>query len=38
MWVLNLLNLAPGTSLMLYDGSPFYPDAKVLLRLADQLE
>ncbi|OCK80940.1 acetoacetyl-synthase [Lepidopterella palustris CBS 459.81] len=37
MWVLNLVNLSTSATMLLYDGSPFYPDPSVLLRLSTQL-
>jgi hypothetical protein len=37
MWVLNFVNLSSGASMLLYDGSPFYPRPTVLLELAAEL-
>lgn len=37
MWVLNLVNLATGASVLVYDGSPFHPDETQLLKLVDQI-
>jgi acetoacetyl-CoA synthetase len=37
MWVLNLVNLSSGATMLLYDGSPFYPHPTILLELASQL-
>ncbi|KAF4468065.1 acetoacetate- ligase [Fusarium albosuccineum] len=37
MWVLNLINLSCGASMLLYDGSPFYPRPTVLLELAEKV-
>ncbi|KAF5674590.1 acetoacetate ligase [Fusarium denticulatum] len=34
MWVLNLMNLSCGASILLYDGSPFHPRPTILLELA----
>ncbi|CVL07996.1 related to Acetoacetyl-CoA synthetase [Fusarium mangiferae] len=34
MWVLNLMNLSCGASMLLYDGSPFHPRPSILLELA----
>ncbi len=36
MWNWQVSALASGATLVLYDGSPFYPDAGVLWRLAEQ--
>lgn len=36
MWVLNFVNLSSGASMLLYDGSPFYPTPTVLLQLAQE--
>lgn len=38
MWVLNFVNLSTGGKMLLYNGSPFYPDPDILLRLADKLK
>ncbi|MGX5844295.1 acetoacetate--CoA ligase [Mesorhizobium sp. ArgA1] len=35
MWNWLVLGLASGATLLLYDGSPFYPDGNVLFTLAD---
>ncbi|KAL2674289.1 hypothetical protein Neosp_012740 [[Neocosmospora] mangrovei] len=37
MWVLNLLNLSSGKSMLLYEGSPFYPEPTILLKLAQDV-
>ncbi|KAF9891549.1 hypothetical protein FE257_004016 [Aspergillus nanangensis] len=37
MCVLNFVNLSSGATMLLYDGSPFYPDPGVLLDLAGKL-
>lgn len=37
MWVLNFVNLFCGKSMLLYDGSPFYPQPTVLLELAEEV-
>ncbi|KAH7142126.1 acetoacetyl-synthase [Dactylonectria macrodidyma] len=37
MWVLNLVNLASGAGMLLYDGSPFHPTPTVLLKLAEEV-
>lgn len=37
MWVLNFVNLSCGKSMLLYDGSPFYPRTTVLLELAAEV-
>ncbi|KAJ7071957.1 acetoacetyl-CoA synthetase [Mycena amicta] len=36
VWNIMLVNLANGTRVVLYDGSPFYPDMRALLRFADE--
>ena len=36
MWNWLVSSLATGTTLMLYDGSPFYPDANILFNFAEQ--
>mgnify|MGYP000277112115 CR=1 FL=1 len=36
MWNWLVSSLATGATLMLYDGSPFYPDANILLDYAEQ--
>ena len=36
MWTLMLSGLACGSRLVLYDGSPFYPDVETYLRFIDQ--
>ncbi len=36
MWNWLVSGLASGATLILYDGSPFYPDAKAMLDLAEQ--
>ncbi len=36
MWNWLVSSLAVGATVFLYDGSPFYPDSRVLLRLIDQ--
>jgi acetoacetyl-CoA synthetase len=36
MWNWMVTALASGASLMLYDGSPFYPDWRILFRFAEQ--
>jgi acetoacetyl-CoA synthetase len=36
MWNWLVTGLASGATLMLYDGSPFYPDANVIFDFADQ--
>ncbi len=38
MWNWLVSSLASGASLLLYDGSPFYPDGNVLLDYAEQTE
>ena len=38
MWNWLVSSLAAGATLMLYDGSPFYPNSKILLDYADQEE
>ncbi|KAJ7121278.1 acetoacetate-CoA ligase [Mycena crocata] len=35
MWNLQLTNLANGSRLVLYDGSPFYPDMRALLKFVN---
>ncbi len=37
MWNWMVTGLASGATLLLYDGSPFYPDGNVLFDLADEL-
>ncbi len=37
MWNWMVTGLASGATLLLYDGSPFYPDGNVLFNLADEL-
>ncbi|KAH7385687.1 acetoacetyl-synthase [Pyrenochaeta sp. MPI-SDFR-AT-0127] len=37
MWVLNFLNLGVGSSMLLYDGSPFHPSPTILLQLAQDV-
>ncbi|KAJ3456121.1 hypothetical protein MRS44_016144 [Fusarium solani] len=37
MWVLNLLNLSSGKSMLLYEGSPFHPEPTILLKLAQEV-
>ncbi|KAJ5060426.1 acetoacetyl-synthase [Bipolaris maydis] len=37
MWLLNFMNLASGTSLLLYDGSPYHPQPTILLELAERI-
>jgi acetoacetyl-CoA synthetase len=37
MWILNLVNLSSGATMVLYDGSPFFPSADTLLQLAAKL-
>jgi acetoacetyl-CoA synthetase len=37
MWNWLITGLASGATLILYDGSPFYPDGRVLFDLADEL-
>jgi acetoacetyl-CoA synthetase len=34
MYLMNVVALLPGTRIVLYDGSPFIPNAKVLLQIA----
>ncbi len=38
MWNWLVSSLAIGTTVVLYDGSPFYPDGNALWNLADELE
>jgi acetoacetyl-CoA synthetase len=38
MWPYMLSGLACGSRIILYDGSPFYPDAKTYLRIVDEQE
>lgn len=35
MWTFMLTGLAVGARVILYDGSPFYPDLKTYLRFID---
>lgn len=37
MWNWFVSSLATGATLVLYDGSPFYPEPEVLLKMADKL-
>ena len=37
MWNWLVSSLSVGASIVLFDGSPFYPDGSVLLRMADEL-
>jgi len=37
MWNWLVSSLAVGATIVLYDGSPFYPDGKTLLKMADDL-
>ncbi|GAB7352396.1 hypothetical protein MBLNU459_g2826t2 [Dothideomycetes sp. NU459] len=37
MWVLNLVNISSGRSMLLYDGSPFHPRPTILLELAQDV-
>ncbi|PTD02514.1 hypothetical protein HYE67_002964 [Fusarium culmorum] len=36
MWLLNFMNLASGSSMLLYDGSPYHPRPTILLELAER--
>jgi acetoacetyl-CoA synthetase len=38
MWPYMLSGLASGARIILYDGSPFYPDVKSYLKLIDEQE
>ena len=38
MWNWLVSSLSIGSSIVLFDGAPFYPDNKMLWRIADQLE
>jgi acetoacetyl-CoA synthetase len=38
MWNWFVSSLATGATLVLYDGSPFYPEPEVLLKMADKLK
>jgi acyl-coenzyme A synthetase/AMP-(fatty) acid ligase len=38
MWAIVLCGLSYGGSLVLYDGSPLYPDPLVTLRLVEELK
>jgi acyl-coenzyme A synthetase/AMP-(fatty) acid ligase len=38
MWPYMLSGLACGARIILYDGSPFYPDVKTYLRIIDEQE
>ena len=37
MWNWLISSLAVGATIVLYDGSPFYPDGTVLLKMAEEL-
>ncbi|KAH8896919.1 acetoacetyl-synthase [Thozetella sp. PMI_491] len=37
MWVLNFVNISSGRSMLLFDGSPYYPTTTVLLQLAQDV-
>ena len=38
MWNWLISSLAVGATIVLYDGSPFYPDGTALLKMADEVE